>query len=81
MFAIVAAVGVSAVYAHKRANGVIMQRMMAMKTTGDRMKALSKMVTGNTVFDASKTKFITITIKKHADGYSQALFEGQHICA
>ena len=65
--AVLAAMGVMTVNAHKGAKGIIKQRMMAMKTMGDSMKELSKMVTGKAAFDAEKTKTIAATIKTHAD--------------
>ena len=67
VFAGLVAVGESMVFAHKGAKGIVKQRMMAMKTMGDNMKELSKMVTGKTAFDAGKAKTIAVAIKKHAD--------------
>ena len=69
---IASAVGVaatiSAVQAHKGAKGIVMERMMSMKSMGDGMKTIAAMVTGKAPYDASKTKSIAAEIKKHATG-------------
>lgn len=66
----VAAVAVAAatttVAAHKGATGIVKERMTAMKSMGDDMKALSLMVTGKAPYDAARTKTIAASIKTHA---------------
>ena len=62
----VAIVGATSVFAHKGAKGVVMERMMAMKSMGDGMKELSQMVTGKTAFDAAKVTSIATSLKQHA---------------
>ena len=60
------AVTVSGVHAHKGATGVVMERMMAMKSMGDAMKSLAAMVTGKAVFEADEVHKIGSRIKAHA---------------
>jgi cytochrome c556 len=60
------AAGITAVEAHKGATGVVMKRMMSMKSMGDGMKELAAMVTGKAPYDAARTKAIAATIKGHA---------------
>ncbi|MGI9424591.1 MAG: cytochrome c [Hyphomicrobiaceae bacterium] len=73
-----AAIGTSAVLAHKGAQGIIKQRMMAMKSMGENMKELSLMVTGKRSFDSARTKDIAVTLKKACGRHSQAIPERQH---
>ena len=54
------------VSAHKGATGVVMERMMAMKSMGDGMKSISNMVRGKSPMDAGKLKQSAVAIKKHA---------------
>jgi len=56
----------SAVQAHKGATGVVLERMMSMKSMGDGMKSIAAMVTGKAPYDAAKTKAIAGEIGKHA---------------
>ena len=56
----------TAVLAHKGATGVVKQRMTAMKSLGDSMKALSLMVTGKAPFSAAETERIATKIKSRA---------------
>ena len=58
--------GATTVLAHKGAKGVVMERMMAMKSMGDGMKELSQMVTGKIAFDAAKVTSIAKSLKQHA---------------
>ena len=58
--------GVSVVEAHKGATGVVMERMMSMKSMGDGMKSIAAMVTGKAPYDAGKTKASATEIMKHA---------------
>ena len=58
----------SAVQAHKGAKGIVMERMMSMKSMGDGMKSIAAMVTGKAPYDATKTKGIAAEIRKHATG-------------
>ena len=67
---------ISTVQAHKGATGIVMQRMMAMKSMGDGMKELAAMVTGKAPYDAGKTKTIADTIKKHAAGIPKQFPKG-----
>lgn len=64
------------VLAHKGATGVVMQRMMAMKSMGDGMKELAAMVTGKAPYDPGKTKAIATTIKNHAVGIPKQFPKG-----
>lgn len=66
----------SAVQAHKGAKGIVMERMMSMKSMGDGMKTIAAMVTGKTPYDAAKTKAIAIDIKKHATGIHEQFPRG-----
>ncbi len=59
-------VGISTVHAHKGAKGIVMERMMSMKSMGDGMKSIAAMVTGKAPYDANKTKAISAEIEKHA---------------
>lgn len=60
--------GVGNLEAHKGATGIVMQRMMSMKSMGDGMKELAAMVTGKAPYDAAKAKTIATTIKEDAEG-------------
>ena len=62
----VCALGVSIGWAHKGAKGVVMERMMSMKSMGDGMKVLSQMVTGKVAFDAAQVTSIAKSLKQHA---------------
>jgi len=57
---------ITTVQAHKGAKGVVMERMMAMKSMGDGMKTIAAMVTGKAPYDASTTKTIAAEINQHA---------------
>ncbi len=63
---VLAVFGTTIVLAHKGAKGIVMKRMMAMKSMGDGMKDLSQMVTGKTAFDAAKVTGIAKSLKQHA---------------
>ena len=64
------------VLAHKGATGVVKDRMMAMKSLGDSMKALSLMVTGKAPYDAAETKKIAVAIKGHAEAIPKLFPKG-----
>jgi cytochrome c556 len=68
--------GMTAVEAHKGATGVVMQRMMSMKSMGDGMKELAAMVTGKAAYDADKAKTIATTIKQHATDIAKQFPKG-----
>ena len=74
--AIVVVGAATAVLAHKGATGVVMERMNAMKSMGDNMKALSLMVTGKAAFSADKTKKIASTLKTHASDIAKLFPKG-----
>ena len=74
--ATVFAVGITAVQAHKGAKGIVMERMMSMKSMGDGMKTIAAMVTGKAPYDASKAKAIAVEIKKHATGIPKQFPKG-----
>ena len=57
---------IGVVNAHKGATGIVMERMMAMKSMGDGMKSISNMVRGKSPMDAGKLKQSAVAIKKHA---------------
>jgi len=63
---VLAIFGTTVVFAHKGAKGIVMKRMMAMKSMGDGMKNLSQMVRGKTAFDAAKVTSIAKSMKQHA---------------
>jgi len=52
--------------AHKGAKGVVKKRMDAMKSIGDNMKAIKKMLAGEQPYDAGKVKKAAGAIKSHA---------------
>ena len=52
--------------AHKGAKGVVKERMDAMKSIGDSMKAIKKMLQGEMAYDAAKLKKAAGTIRAHA---------------
>jgi len=68
--------GITTVEAHKGAKGIVMQRMMSMKSMGDGMKELAAMVTGKAPYDSNKTKTIATTIKEHAVGIPKQFPKG-----
>lgn len=68
--------GMSAVEAHKGAKGIVMERMMSMKSMGDGMKSLAAMVTGKAPYDAAKARSIASEIKKHASGIEKQFPKG-----
>lgn len=70
------AIAVPGVQAHKGAKGIVMERMMSMKSMGDGMKAIAAMVTGKAPYDASKTKVIAAEIEKHATGIPKQFPKG-----
>ena len=74
--AAVVATTATMVVAHKGAKGIVMERMMAMKSMGDGMKAIAAMVTGKAPYDAAKTKAIAAEIKKHAAGIPKQFPKG-----
>ena len=76
LLGVVIVAGVNAVEAHKGATGVVMKRMMSMKSMGDGMKALAAMVTGKAPYDANKAKAIVTTIKEHAIGIPKQFPKG-----
>lgn len=52
--------------AHKGAKGIVKERMDAMKSIGDSMKAIKKMLQGEMTYDSAKVKKAAGTIKAHA---------------
>ena len=66
----------SVVHAHKGATGVVMERMMSMKSMGDGMKSIAAMVTGKAPYDATKTKGIAAELNKHATGIPKQFPKG-----
>ena len=68
--------GLTTVHAHKGAKGIVMERMMAMKSMGDGMKAIAAMVTGKAPYDAARTKGIAGEINQHAIGIPKQFPEG-----
>ena len=72
----VVVMGISTVHAHKGAKGIVMERMMSMKSMGDGMKLIAAMVTGKAPYDASKTKAIATEIKMHAAGIPKQFPKG-----
>ena len=64
------------VQAHKGAKGIVMERMMSMKSMGDDMKTIAAMVTGKAPYDAAKTKSIAAEIEKHASGIAKQFPKG-----
>lgn len=70
--------GMATVQAHKGAKGIVMQRMMSMKSMGDGMKELAAMVTGKAPYDNVKTKSIAAEIKQHATGISEQFPKGSN---
>lgn len=52
--------------AHKGAKGIVKQRMMAMKSLQDGMKALAAMKRGKAPFQAKKVREIATSMKAHA---------------
>lgn len=69
-------VGITTVEAHKGAKGIVMERMMAMESMGDGMKAIAAMVTGKVPYDVAKTKASAVEIKKHAAGIAKQFPKG-----
>lgn len=67
---------VSTVEAHKGAKGIVMERMMSMKSMGNGMKAIAAMVTGKAPYDAAKVKASAADIKKHAAGIAKQFPKG-----
>ncbi len=53
-----------------------MERMMAMKSMGESMKAIAAMVTGKVPYEAAKTKASAAEIKKHATGIAKQFPKG-----
>ncbi len=66
----------TAVLSHKGATGVVKERMMAMKSMGDNMKALSLMVTGRAPYNAKQIKNIAATIKGHTSNTAKLFPKG-----
>ena len=54
--------------AHKGATGIVMERMMSMKSMGDGMKLIAAMIKGQAPYDAAKTTSIAAEVEKHAAG-------------
>jgi cytochrome c556 len=52
--------------AHRGATGIVKQRMMAMKSMGEGMKALAAMVKGRAPYDPAKTAGIAAALRDHA---------------
>ena len=78
LFGVLFVAGMTAVEAYKGAKGIVMQRMMSMKSMGEGMKELAAMVTGKTPYDATKTKTIATTIKEHAVGIPKQFPKGSN---
>ncbi len=60
--------------AHKGAKGIVKERMDAMKSIGDNMKAIKKMLDGEQPFNADKVKKAAGVIKSHAGTTLTKLF-------
>jgi cytochrome c556 len=62
--------------AHLGAKGVVKQRMMAMKSMSEDMKALAAMVRGRAPYDPAKTSSIAAALRDHARKISEQFPKG-----
>lgn len=63
-------------FAHSGATGIVKMRMDMMSDIADQMKTISKMVKGETVFDAGKIEAAAKSVEDHAGNFEKMFPSG-----